>query len=483
MPKLLTKSRYMSGLQCPKKLWIEANQRELIPEISAAQQAIFDQGHAVGDIAQKRYPDGFLLPQDHTQIRENVAQTKIELEKAIPLFEAGFQYERCYARVDILNPVEGGWELIEVKSSTKPKDEHYPDLAFQKWILEQNNIPIKKVSLLVVNREYIMKGELDPNKFMTKHEVDIEVNEQLRFVEKNVKTLLQIIDQETCPETSIGYHCTKPHECPVIPHCWKHVPDRSVFDLQRDTRLKTALELIDRGILKLEDVPDNYDLKPKHKIQVQTAKSNAPVINKEEIKRFLKQITYPIHCLDFETIGPAIPLFDNTSPFDAIPVQFSVHTIDKDSNVTHKEFLVERPEDQKNLAKELLNAIPDKGTILEWTSYEERCIKMLIKEHPDLQPDLQKILQRIVDLNQPFKQFHYYHPDQGGSSSIKNVLPVMTELSYKELEVQGGNEAATLIVKLWKEPTKELKKSLLDYCAMDTEGMVKIFQKLQRLTK
>lgn len=483
MPKLLTKSKYMSGLQCPKKLWIETNQRDLIPPVTPSQQFIFDQGHEVGDIAQKRYPKGFLLPQNHMQIKENVEQTKKELETPRPLFEAGFQFERCYARVDILNPVEGGWELIEVKSSTKPKDEHFPDLAFQKWILEKNDIPIKKVSLLVVNREYVKHGDLDVNEFMTKHEVDVEVNEHPQFVEKNVTTFLNTMDQKTCPETPIGYQCTKPHECPIIPHCWKDVPDRSVFDLERDLKLKKALDLIEQGILHLKDIPKDYDLKPKQVIQVEAAKSGNPIINKEEIKRFLKDITYPIHCLDFETIGPAVPIFDNTSPFDAIPVQFSIHTIEEDNTITHKEFLVEKPEDQNDFAKALIEAIPDKGTVLEWTAYEERCIKMLIKEHPNLETKLQKILQRIIDLNQPFKQFHYYHPDQKGKSSIKNVLPVMTELTYKDLEVQGGNEAAMLILDLWKNPSKKRKDDLLAYCAMDTEGMVKILKELQRLSK
>ena len=44
----------MSFLQCPKKLWLEKHRPELAA-ISASQQALFDTGHAVGDIAQRLY--------------------------------------------------------------------------------------------------------------------------------------------------------------------------------------------------------------------------------------------------------------------------------------------------------------------------------------------------------------------------------------------------------------------------------------------
>jgi hypothetical protein len=53
---MLSKSRYLSGLQCTKRLWIEARQRELLPPPDDATQAIFDQGHEVGELAKELFP-------------------------------------------------------------------------------------------------------------------------------------------------------------------------------------------------------------------------------------------------------------------------------------------------------------------------------------------------------------------------------------------------------------------------------------------
>ena len=58
MPTMLSKSRYLNGLQCPRLLWIATNEPERIPEPDASTQHIFDQGHLVGELANKLYPGG-----------------------------------------------------------------------------------------------------------------------------------------------------------------------------------------------------------------------------------------------------------------------------------------------------------------------------------------------------------------------------------------------------------------------------------------
>ena len=55
---LISKSRYMAGLQCPKLLWYQVNQPDAFPPIDAGTQAIFDQGSAVGEFAKQLFPKG-----------------------------------------------------------------------------------------------------------------------------------------------------------------------------------------------------------------------------------------------------------------------------------------------------------------------------------------------------------------------------------------------------------------------------------------
>ena len=69
MPRLLSKSKYVAGLQCPKLLWIQVNQPEGIPEPDTVTQYIFDQGHLVHEYAEQLFPGGIDIPHG---VRESI---------------------------------------------------------------------------------------------------------------------------------------------------------------------------------------------------------------------------------------------------------------------------------------------------------------------------------------------------------------------------------------------------------------------------
>ena len=59
-------------------------------------------------------------------------------------------------------------------------------------------------------------------------------------------------------------------------------------------------------------------------------KNLPPQIQKEPIKEFLDTLSYPLYFLDFETFNPAIPQYDNSSPFQQIVFQYSLHYKEKE---------------------------------------------------------------------------------------------------------------------------------------------------------
>ena len=131
MLHILSKSRYLVGLQCPKYLWVQLNEPERIPETDAVTQYLFDQGHMVGELAKKLFPNGIEVPFD--DITGSIKQTVKLLRNRKPLFEASITTSGIYSRVDVLNPVgENEWDIVEVKSSTSVKKVHIDDVSFQK---------------------------------------------------------------------------------------------------------------------------------------------------------------------------------------------------------------------------------------------------------------------------------------------------------------------------------------------------------------
>jgi hypothetical protein len=158
----LSKSKFLAGLQCLKRLYLLCYQRELAGELDEQHQAILDQGQEVGLYAQKAFPSGVLISEDHMHHKEAVARTReLMADKSVSaIFEAAFNFDNILIRVDILERLpRNRWRMIEVKSSTGVKDYHLPDVAIQKYVLEQCDIKVSEACLMHLNRDYVYDGK------------------------------------------------------------------------------------------------------------------------------------------------------------------------------------------------------------------------------------------------------------------------------------------------------------------------------------
>lgn len=162
IPAAISKSRYVSGLQCDKRLWTEVHAREVIPPIDAVTQAIFDQGTEVGQLATQLFPGGIEIGRKEYRWKLVVPATEKALTQRRPLFEAAFRAGGAACRVDILDPVEDdAWDLYEVKSSTSLKDVHCNDVALQAYVLEKAGLEVRNCYLTHINKNYVRNGSLD----------------------------------------------------------------------------------------------------------------------------------------------------------------------------------------------------------------------------------------------------------------------------------------------------------------------------------
>src|SRR5262249_29315486 len=320
---LLSKSKYLVGLQCPKALWIHYNDKGLVPEPDASTTALFNQGHEVGLLAQKLFPGGIQIGCPDS-LDEAIKLTRNALSERRPLFEPAFSSKRCFSRADILDPVEADrWDIFEVKSSTDVKPVYIQDLAFQRYVYEGAGLSIRNCYLLHVNNSYVRFGTIDPAAFFSKIDVTNDVVASVPEVEAKVANMLQVLDSQKCPDIRISPHCDDPYECALKPICWSFLPEPNVFDL-RNGRQK-RWDLFARNVLRLEEIPGDFSLSDTQSFQVAAHRSGLPHIDREAIRRFIEQLAYPLYFLDFETIFPAIPLFDRSKPYGQIPFQFSLH--------------------------------------------------------------------------------------------------------------------------------------------------------------
>lgn len=495
----LSKSRYLIGLRCPKLLWCHFHAPKLIPPIDASTQALFDQGHEVGNLAKERHPDGVEVEWEKG-FEYTLKRTKELVQQKKTIFEASFAYKNAYCRVDILQPTDDGWDIIEVKSGTKVEEEHFHDVAFQRSCLEGNGIKVRRCHLMHINNEYVKHGKINPERIFTCEDITEEVTALLPNVEEHMQGMFAIIQSKTISQPKLGIECIDPKTCDV---CLKDLPENNVTELYRLGN--KAYLLLQQNIFLISEVPDDFILTDKQQIQKKCLLTQKPHLEKNALHDFLKQLHYPLYFLDFETINPAIPLFDGTRPYQHIPFQLSLHIVPKKGDKPeHVTFLADDAQDPRQAVLQTLKAIGSTGTVIAYNvAFEKSVLSDLLEAFPQ-EKWISSVIDRLNDLIIPFRNFWYYHPAQHGSCSIKAVLPALTGKSYAHLEVSKGDQAAREFLAMmykgnqraygsWSKKSEKnslenkdknkLRAALLEYCKQDTEGMMEILKVLEKAIK
>ena len=508
--KRLSKSRYTTYCQCPKALWLKVYKPDEAT-VDAGVEVRFESGNEVGDLAMGLFglyvevttnkEDGSL------DLNAMVEKTKQEMERGTEVIcEASFTFESHYCAVDILRKTKEDWAIYEVKSSSFPEfdgqeaklEKYAPDIAYQKWVLEQCGIKVTDTYLVCLNSDYVRQGELNLQQlFVTIDMKELVDNEYLK-VPARVSQALKLLASEEEPDLDLSEHCMKPYGCAFLDYC-KHlhgVPsDKStVFDLYRMNFSKT-LEHYHAGRISFEDV-HNERLSDKQQMQVECTLKQTEHIDKKAIREFLSSLNFPLFFLDFETLQQPVPQYDGQSPYQQITFQYSLHIKEsEDAPYQHKDFLApsDGSDPRRSLAEQLCKDIPMNVCTLAYNKgFECGRIKELATLYPNLAVHLLNIRDHILDLLTPFQSGYYYVPAMGGSFSIKSVLPALfpdePSLNYHNLDerCQNGSNAMTLFPRIqFMEPEEAAtsREALLRYCELDTWAMVKVWEKLKEVSK
>lgn len=473
----LTKSLFMNGEQCTKLLWHA--HRKLLPEITLSDKHKFAQGREFEKYAKRLFPRGI----DLTELKndQNIKETARLTKEKKTIFEAGFTHQDLFMKADILE-YDNGWNLYEMKASTEVKPQHISDLAFQKFVCEKNGITINKCFVLVLNKEFVKNGEISPNDLVLRENVTEKVND-VKNVEEHAREYVAVLKETSVPDVPIGKHCNKPYKCPLKEVCWAYLPEYNVMQL---TNWRQYWSFFEEGILDIKDIPAGIRLVDKDEVIHKAVIENKVIISMKHVKHFMKILHFPLYHFDFETFDTAVPLFDKSRPYQKIPFQYSVH-VQHEDGVEHFSFLAEGSGDPRPaLLQALKEHIDTTGNIIVFNkAFEKMVLTQLAADFPEHKKWLTDALGRVVDLADVFKNYYYYNPQQHGQYSIKKVLPALTGKSYKDLEINNGGDASMLYfyshIKHELSGKEEIRKNLLQYCGLDTEGMVLIVKELKNI--
>lgn len=418
-----------------------------------------------------------------------IRRTQDLLPERVPLFEAAIRVKNLFARPDILSPnKDGSWDIFEVKSSTKVKDVNLHDIAFQTVCYEKSGLRIRRTHLVLIDSDYVRQGKIDPKALFAIEDVTKLIRPLTKQVETHVERMIKIRDQKVCPDVMAGTQCSNPYDCPLQDICWKHIPEDSPFIFNR-IRKDKAFGFINEGFLKAIDVPVERLSAVTHQIVHACHAGKKTHVDLKAIKGFLKGLEFPLYFVDFETVGAAIPLYENSRPFEQVPFQFSLHILEAwDKKPKHYAFLAEgRGDPRPAFMKSLKSLIGPSGSILAFNmDFELGCLKRSAAVLPEYQDWVNEIEKRFIDLMVPFRRFDYYDPKQMGSYSIKAVYPALAGGAYKGMTISDGGQASreygrvTFTDGVPDSDKRQIYDGLLEYCKLDTQAMIDVLNVLRQ---
>ena len=495
-----TKTTFVTATaDCPKLVWLEEHTSVPFDE-SKSNNLIMNKGTKAGEKARGLFGDYVLVAFGEREAMAKETERLIAAGEPV-ICEASFDTPDSFCSVDILKNLGGGHvELYEVKSSTAGdtvQERYLLDIAFQFRAVSLCGYTVDSAYLVEIDGDYVRQGELELDRLFRITDVTEAIAPYLLNMPNLLEAASAVLEAEAepfDPEAGCGipYECAN-KSCGYWEYCSRCLPRPNVFNLNGTrTRREKKMACYGDGIISYEDLVATAALKPNQLVEAEVWLSGEAHIDREPIRDFMRSIYYPLYFLDFETIQPVIPPYDNTRAWQQIPFQYSLHYIEcEGGELKHTEFLGAAGTDPRRaLAEQLCRDIPKDVCVTAYNkAFECGRIKELADIFPDLSEHLLNIRDHIVDLMVPFQKAWYCTKEMQNSYSIKYVLPALCpgdpELDYHGLDgVHNGVEAMTAFETMAELPPEEqekLRRSLLSYCGLDTLAMVKVWEKLREV--
>lgn len=496
--QVISKSQFLDYLICPKDAWFRIHKPELPEfEIPNSLQHRFDQGYDAEAYAERLKVFEGMVKVD-ARGEDALKETQELLAQKVPtIFQPTFVVDGFKCRCDALkwDASTGKWDLYEIKSSTKRKDsgprDHLSDAAFQAVVLERSGVSLGRIFIVHMNGDYVRQGEIDVEAMFVQNDSTAKVNARKVSVVGEMDSAKKYLIQESEPNDGCDcmYYGRSSH-CNTFERSNPQVPEYSVHDIHSIGRSPKILrKLIENNIFRLDEITDTDDFNDTQQNQIETHRTKNDIVVLHEIENVLKGYSYPLYFFDYETYASAVPLYDGFWPYARMPIQYSIHYIEKEGGpLLHKEYLhPENSDPSEAVAKQLSEFIDPAGTVLAWNVGFERSVTSELADRvPEYSIILKRICGQMQDLMDIFKQQHYVKHGFRGGAGIEDVMKVLLPtMTYDHLPYTGDQVGIVWwndIVSATPATDRDEKiRLIVEYCKQDTLVMVEIWRILVQM--
>jgi hypothetical protein len=320
---LLSKSTFIRGAQCLKSLYLNKKRPFLRDPLPEERRIVFRRGHEVGALARGLFPGGISMePGSPFAYARSVQKTKEMIAAGqTVIYEAAFSHEQILVFIDILVHDRQGWHACEVKSSGALSDTYFLDAALQYHVISGSGLDLKSISLVYLNVNYTMGASPDLSQMFLIRDVTENAIARSGAVIEQIAAEKAVLQLKHSPPVDIGPHCHDPYTCDFIGHCWKNLPEKSVFDIPAMPQSR-QFDFHRAGRSGLEQI-DIKELEPVEQIQAKAVLSGTPLLDPKCRPVIPGRENQPTAFVKALFIKAAIPILEGTHPYQPVPVAVS----------------------------------------------------------------------------------------------------------------------------------------------------------------
>lgn len=419
----LDKHLYESGLQCQKRLWLDAHEPvEAAPSLTRQQLA--ELGTRLVTIAKSAFPKGIEVAGRTAPARAQHTKDLLAAGEPVVL-GAAFLGERTQCEVDIVvQHKDGRLDLFEVKSGTKVKLRYLTDMALQVATVESAGFAVRAAFLLHVQPKYAHKEgvEFPPMQLLRSSDVTQRVRKLLPSLQARLDLMQKTLVAAAAPTTPMGSQCATPLRCPRYDACARQAPPLSLHELP-DLNRKLEKALRADGAPSLREIdPNRAELSHKQRRTVAAVQQGSTIVE-PFVKQELRDSRFPLHFVSIASVTEPLPRFDGQRPWRHVPFGWAANTLHEDGRMeTAGFFFAEKGDPRREFLTGLAKQVECGGTIVCWNDRGLTDLRELLEDLPDAKEAARTILGRShLDLMHLFDA-GVFHPALRGHRQLQKTV-------------------------------------------------------------
>jgi CRISPR-associated protein, Cas4 family len=260
----ISKTHYTRWRGCAKNAWLSIHKPELFSgiELSEFDRSVMESGFEVEEVARNLFSDGVLVTGSPAEAQRRTAELLAQGRST--LFQAQFERDQLLAAIDVLryDSKSDDFSIFEIKSSTRAKEEHTYDLAFQVMLLRMHGFNVGRSFLVHLNPKYIRRSDLDIHGLFITVDMTARIDSISDAVTREIRDARKYLLAEVEPKSPCScIYRGRSNHCSTFPYPNPDVPGYSVHDILHIGNSPHKLRaLVDEGILSLGDVADHVAL-------------------------------------------------------------------------------------------------------------------------------------------------------------------------------------------------------------------------------